>query len=1301
MTRLILFFFLIFVSLTLFSQTCNNWLKVVNREDVVRIGDLDVPGNTITVEAMFNRTASLGTDLSGGDIVSKHTGPVDCNYLLRANQAEITTSDGYFNAAAPCGLELNKTFHVAMVYDGSTLKYYRNGFLMKQVPATGNLVQNNLITTIGDYALTPNGSQENMSGYINEVRIWNIARSQAEIRSNMNVTLPNASTQTGLIAYYTFDDLINKQGNTNRNGILGANASINQNNPTCNQFVADSCGVAVTPTTSVFPSFNIPDTVCVGASVNIGNTTTGASTYFWNFCSADLNTTIPEAVNLGNVSGNLSEPVFMDYAYVNNNYYGFLTNHIPGALIRLDFGNSLLNTPTAVNLGDFGGIIPTANGSEGIQIVQNEGKWYVIIVGGNTSQGTDPRILKIDFGINISSPTPIATDWGNVGNMEQPIDLHVFQEGVNWYGFTVNAVNNTLTRFSFSNSFDNTPTAVNLGTIGGIAYPTGIYAINEEGNWKVFITNAGGTDPNAVSSLTRLDFGTSLLNTPTGINLGNPGGILHQPRDLTIVRSCGQTIGFAVNGAQGYNDLVKLNFNNDLPSVPDAMSLGNFGQLNFPHSISKLFRVQSDVYGFITNVKDNTITRLKFSGCTNASIPNSSLQNPPAITYNSPGNYTINLSVDLGLSTQNSFCKNIVVKQCYDSIILSQDTTICIGSSIALRTVQALGYLWTPSTFLDNPAGQNPTATPNGTIKYYIDALTTTGNVITNGDFSSGNTGFTSSYNYTNSNTTDAQYFIGQSPTAWNSSLSNCGDHTTGNGNMMLINGSPLPGVEVWKQVINVTPNTDYAFSTWIEALWPPNPANLSFSINGADIGSPITASLPTCTWNQFYTTWNSGSHNTATISIVNRNTAIQENDFALDDISFSAAITFRDSITVSVEKPFIKTSNDTAICPGSPIQLNTTGTDTYIWTPVTDLSTASAGNPVATPKITTAYIVTGSSANGCIAKDTVNITLYTKPVVTISNDTQVCRNSQVLLFASGGSNYKWSPAAGLTDPDIPTPAATITGNTKYSVTVTDNNTCINTDSVYITVRPYPVFSASPGMITCQGTAVNLSAKGGNKYLWTPSGSLTAPALSATYANPFVTTTYSVYILDSVCLYDSTIAVTVIVNPVPVLSVQRSNDINCNIPISVLKVSGADSYFWTPSDGLNIITGATVESTAAITTQYKVTGTNEFGCMSTAPVVVNVTKDGVPRFIVPNAFTPNGDGKNDCFGIKRWGDAQIKQFCIFNRWGQVVFQTSNPADCWDGMYKGRLQDPGSFEYVISAVTLCGVVTRKGTLILIR
>jgi hypothetical protein len=102
-------------------------------------------------------------------------------------------------------------------------------------------------------------------------------------------------------------------------------------------------------------SFLAPDNVCTNQSVTITNTTTTASSYYWNFCGANA-TTNPDGTNLGNFGFNQS--VFVDYAKDGDKWYAVVTNNTPGKLVRLDFGNSLLNTPTAHDFDNLGGVIP-------------------------------------------------------------------------------------------------------------------------------------------------------------------------------------------------------------------------------------------------------------------------------------------------------------------------------------------------------------------------------------------------------------------------------------------------------------------------------------------------------------------------------------------------------------------------------------------------------------------------------------------------------------------------------------------------------------------------------------------------------------------------------------------------------------------------------------------------------------------------------------------------------------------------------------------------------------------------------
>ncbi|HEX4958013.1 MAG TPA: LamG-like jellyroll fold domain-containing protein [Lacibacter sp.] len=108
------------------------------------------------------------------------------------------------------------------------------------------------------------------------------------------------------------------------------------------------------------------------------------------------------------------------------------------------------------------------------------------------------------------------------------------------------------------------------------------------------------------------------------------------------------------------------------------------------------------------------------------------------------------------------------------------------------------------------------------------------------------------------------------------------------------------------------------------------------------------------------------------------------------------------------------------------------------------------------------------------------------------------------------------------------------------------------------------------------------------------------------------------------------------------------------------------------------------------------------GCLS-IPASIRITADATIKggYYLPNAFTPNNDGLNDCFGIKNWGLITEFKLTVYNRWGEEVFSTTNPSKCWDGTYKGLQQNPGNYVYYIKAVSLCGTVERKGNLALIR
>ena len=234
---------------------------------------------------------------------------------------------------------------------------------------------------------------------------------------------------------------------------------------------------------------------------------------------------------------------------------------------------------------------------------------------------------------------------------------------------------------------------------------------------------------------------------------------------------------------------------------------------------------------------------------------------------------------------------------------LGVDTLLCPGNTLQFD----LSGLQNNPTFTWDNGTNSTTRTVSSAGIYFVEAKYLTSNLVVNGDFEQGDMGFFTDYIVGPGGaygllSSAGTYAINTSPSNVHNNFSFCTDHTTtGTGNMMVVNGANTPGVNVWCQTINVIPNTDYEFSTWVaNALNDPNVAQLQFTLNGNTLGNIFSTSKFACTWNQIFEVWDSGTITTAEICITNMNNTVGGNDFSLDDISFSQVCIFTDTINVS-----------------------------------------------------------------------------------------------------------------------------------------------------------------------------------------------------------------------------------------------------------------------------------------------------------------------------------------------------------------------------------------------------------------
>lgn len=315
------------------------------------------------------------------------------------------------------------------------------------------------------------------------------------------------------------------------------------------------------------------------------------------------------------------------------------------------------------------------------------------------------------------------------------------------------------------------------------------------------------------------------------------------------------------------------------------------------------------------------------------------------------------------------------------------DKTInACGTSVVLTSETIAGY--SNPTWSDGSSGTTFTATSSGT---YWWQLTGT-NIVTNGDFSSGNSGFTSSYSMPASCpgcccgilSNESTYGVNTNPRNLHSSFVSIGDHTSGTGKMLIVNGSSVANVTVWKENITIQPNTNYVFSVWATSVTSANPAILQFSINGSPLGTvALSSSLANGTWQYFTTVWNSGSASgTVPIALVNQNTSTNGNDFAIDDIVFAPV--YRQNVIVNLNPvPVLTLNGPNAACSSYDITQTINGydTNTYIYT-YTDSSGKTVTDPQDITQSGTYTITEQNKLTGCASlPKTTTVTITPSPL--------------------------------------------------------------------------------------------------------------------------------------------------------------------------------------------------------------------------------------------------------------------------------------------------------------------------------
>jgi gliding motility-associated-like protein len=471
---------------------------------------------------------------------------------------------------------------------------------------------------------------------------------------------------------------------------------------------------------------------------------------------------------------------------------------------------------------------------------------------------------------------------------------------------------------------------------------------------------------------------------------------------------------------------------------------------------------------------------------------------------------------------------------------------------------------------------------------------------------------------------------------------------------------SPAAGLNnasIQNPIANPAVTTTYTV-TVTDANGCQNTASVNIVVNQLPVVAPTAAPAVMCSGNSSsltanasggsgtYTTYNwapAASLSSASIAnpTANPATTTTYSVTVTDDLGCVSA---PKSVTLTVNPlPTVSASAASPICNGFSTTLTAVGGAgtapyTYSWSPAATVSNPNAAVTSANPVVTTTYTVTITDSKGCISSANATVVVNQPPTVSATAPA-ICKGNSSLITTTIAGNgpftYSWAPAATLNNASLQNPTASPAATTTYTVTVTDNNGCVNNASATVVVNQPPTVSASAPAICNGNSSLITTTVTGNApftFAWLPAASLDDATLQNPTASPAVTTTYTVTVTDANGCANAAAPVTVVVNQLPVVAPAAAPAVICSGSSSSLTANASGgsgtytTYNWAPAASLSSASVANPTANPAATTTYSVTVTDNLGCVS-APQSITLTVNPLPT-VSASATSPICNGSS-------------------------------------------------------------------------
>ena len=630
--------------------------------------------------------------------------------------------------------------------------------------------------------------------------------------------------------------------------------------------------------------------------------------------------------------------------------------------------------------------------------------------------------------------------------------------------------------------------------------------------------------------------------------------------------------------------------------------------------------------------------------------------NPSTIDYSILGQTIYTFTPDAGQCANITTFTVTINPQTTPTFSFGTTLSICSGGivpTLPTTSSNSITGTWSPA-IVDNANNGTYTFTPNS-------SSSSSPNLIVNGDFSQGNSNFSTDYQFiTNAGQSGVQraYGIVSAANSWFQFFPSCISNAPSGGNMMVVDGSTsnAGNDKVWGQTVTVLPNKTYTFSYWLQTIATPNQASIEVKINGTSIGTALAPNT-NCQTTQYTYQWNSDSNTTAQIEIFDRVFIANGNDFSLDDISLvenSPQCASSTTLTVTITPqttPTFSFGTSSSICSGGIVpSLPTTSSNsiTGSWSPAI-VDNANNGTYTFTPN-------TGQCAN--TTTFTVTITPQITPTFTFGTTLSICEGDSVPTLPNTSSNSltgTWSPAV-------------VDNANNGTYTFTPNiGQCATTSSftVIVTQKLTPTFGFGTSQTACQGVSAQVLLP------TTSDNSITGSWNPSTIDYSIIGQTVYTFTPNSgQCAFNTTLTVTV--NTIPQFTISGGCDGEKYVLQIVEENQNINLVEWYFNDTM-IGQGNSIVITGEGT--YTAVVTNADTCDNSAQFVVSND-----YCLIQKGISVNNDGFNDVFELT---NLDVNYLQIFNRYGMEVYSKRNYTNEWGGNSNDGDELPdGTYYYVI-------------------